>query len=68
LTAIQPVSKFGPIKIHENNEITGLPEEQGWVNGSFMVFNPEVVDLSRYGSTAFKRDTLKEGGIGAVLH
>jgi glucose-1-phosphate cytidylyltransferase len=45
ITAVQPVSRFGSIRLSKNHLITEFKEKQkieDWVNGGFFIFEPEV--------------------------
>ena len=48
MTAIQPGGRFGVLDIAEDNTITSFrekaKEDGGWINGGFMVLEPEVFD------------------------
>lgn len=47
LTAVQPFSNFGLIKINEKNAVTEFQEKprlQEWINGGFFVFNKKIFD------------------------
>jgi len=48
LSAIQPEGRFGVIEANDNNQIVSFREknksDNGWINGGFMVFNPEMID------------------------
>jgi glucose-1-phosphate cytidylyltransferase len=48
LSAVQPEGRFGVIEANDNNEIVSFREknksDSGWINGGFMVFNPEMID------------------------
>ena len=46
LTAVQPFSNFGLIKINEENAVTEFQEKprlQEWINGGFFVFNKKIL-------------------------
>lgn len=61
ITAIQPWGRFGAMEIEENGAIASFAEKRredgGWINGGFMVFEPEVFDYIRGGD-----DTILERG------
>jgi glucose-1-phosphate cytidylyltransferase len=47
LTAVQPFSNFGLIKISEENAVTEFQEKprlQEWINGGFFVFNKKILN------------------------
>lgn len=76
LTAIQPGGRFGVLDIGENNEISSFSEKSkedgGWINGGFMVLEPEVFDYIEGDETYFEREPLenlaKEGQLSAYQH
>jgi len=49
LTAIQPSGRFGTLEIGDQNEILQFKEKHkedtGWINGGYMVIEPEFLDL-----------------------
>lgn len=48
LTAVQPGGRFGMLDIDKNESINSFKEKSkedgGWINGGFMVMNPEIMD------------------------
>ncbi len=75
MTAIQPVGRFGSLNIETNmvNEFIEKPIGDGtWINGGFMVCEPEVLDLIESDSTIFEQTPLqtlaKQGELGAYKH
>lgn len=76
MTAIQPGGRFGVLDLEEN-QITGFrekgKEDGGWINGGFMVMDPEVFDyLSAAEDCVLERAPLetlaREGKLGAYKH
>lgn len=75
LTAVRPPARFGGIEI-EGDAIAHFNEKpqvgEGWINGGFMVFEPEIVDLIEGDGTILERrplETLAAGGqLGAYRH
>jgi len=63
ITEIQPGGRFGTLEITDNNDISQFSEKNkedgGWINGGFMVLNPEVIDLIDDDSTVFERKPLE---------
>ena len=63
ITAIQPGGRFGTLEITDNDDISQFSEKNkedgGWINGGFMVLNPEVIDLIDGDSTVFERKPLE---------
>lgn len=63
MTAIQPGGKFGALSIDEHNIINSFvekaKEDGGWINGGYMVVNPEVIDYIDDDSTVFEKSPLE---------
>ena len=63
ITAIQPGGKFGALKIDKNNQIESFieksKEDGGWINGGYMVLEPEVIDLIEGDDTVFEKYPLE---------
>lgn len=76
LTAVQPNMRFGMLDITAGNEITAFREKEiedsGWINGGFMVLQPEIFDYIEGPSTVFERQPLErlaaEGQLMAYQH
>lgn len=77
LTAIQPGGRFGMLDINENNSIESFREKSkedgGWINGGFMVLNPEIFNYINNGdATVFEKEPLEklaeEGELNAYKH
>jgi len=49
ITAVHPSARFGELDISSKGVVDSFKEKpqtnQGWVNGGFMVFEPEIFDL-----------------------
>lgn len=63
LTAIQPEGRFGALEIEEGKVRSFIEKPQGdgnWVNGGFMVCEPEVLDLISNDFTIFEKEPLQE--------
>ena len=75
LTAVRPPARFGGLKI-ENGNVTEFMEKpqigEGWINGGFMVFQPEVAELLTTDDTVLERtplETLSQNGqLAAYMH
>ena len=76
LTAIQPGGRFGVLGLSDNNAITSFVEKNkadgGWINGGFMVLEPQVFDYIAGDETIFERDPLeclaREGQLSAYTY
>lgn len=78
ITGIQPGGRFGVLDLDDSsNTIVGFrekaKEDGGWINGGFMVMQPQVFDyLSEKESCVLERDPLeklaKEGQLGIYKH
>lgn len=76
LTAIQPGGKFGTLEIQPDNTIHSFTEKRkedgGWINGGYMVLEPEIFDLIDDDETTLEREPLEtlasEGKLGAYMH
>lgn len=75
LTAVHPEGKYGMMDLDGNNVIAFREKDirdVGWVNGGFMVVEPEVLDYIEDDRSVFEKDTLgilaKENKLGAYRH
>jgi glucose-1-phosphate cytidylyltransferase len=63
LTAARPPARFGHLEI-EGDQITDFTEKpqtgEGWINGAFFVFEPEVFDYIEGDATMFEREPLEQ--------
>ena len=64
LTAINPDGRFGVLQIDENDSsIDRFAEKEkndvGWINGGFMVLEPEVLDYIEGDETVFEKEPLE---------
>ena len=63
MTAIQPGGRFGTLEISDNNTIERFAEKKkedgGWINGGYMVLEPEVLEYIEGDSTTFEREPLE---------
>ena len=63
ITAIQPGGRFGVLGIDDSNSISSFKEKTkrdgGWINGGFMVLNPEVMDYIEGDSTVLEKYPLE---------
>lgn len=62
MTTVQPDGRFGVVEIDQSNTIKKFTEKDksdvGWVNGGFMVVNPEVFDYIEGDHTTFEKEPL----------
>lgn len=62
VTAVRPPARFGGLIFREGDEVTFTEKPQigeGWINGGFMVLEPEVLDLVTGDDSNFERDVLE---------
>ena len=75
LTAVRPEGRFGMMDMDGDN-ITAFREKNatdaGWINGGFMVLEPDVLDVIEGDSTVFEREPIErlasEGELMAYKH
>lgn len=76
ITAIQPGGRFGVLDIGRDNEIKSFTEKSkedgGWINGGFMVLEPDIFNYIHGDKTYFEREPLenlaKKGQLSAYKH
>jgi glucose-1-phosphate cytidylyltransferase len=75
LTAARPPARFGHLEIEGDQiiEFTEKPQTgEGWINGAFFVFEPEVFDYIDGDATMFEREPLeglaRDGQLMAYKH
>ena len=63
LTAVRPPARFGSIKI-KNNFVYYFKEkssvDEGWINGGFFVFEPEIFNYLKNDTTYLERDPFEK--------
>ena len=63
MTAIQPGERFGVLEMTESDQITSFREKTksdgGWINGGFMILNPEIFDYIKGDATMFEKEPLE---------
>jgi glucose-1-phosphate cytidylyltransferase len=75
VTAVRPPSRFGALQI-ENNAVRQFSEKpqtrEGWINGGFFVFEPEIFSYLEDDKTILERDPMEQlaadGQIYAFQH
>lgn len=64
ITAVQPGGRFGMLDIQDDHQITSFKEKSkedgGWVNGGFMVLEPEVMSYISGDDIFFEREPLEK--------
>jgi glucose-1-phosphate cytidylyltransferase len=75
VTAVRPPSRFGGLAFGEDGAVQFTEKPQmgeGWINGGFMVLEPQVLDYIEGDDTSFEADTLErlaeEGQLRAYRH
>lgn len=63
MTAIQPSGRFGVLDIDKEAEVVAFrekkQEDNGWINGGFMVLEPAVLDYIEGDDTFFEKEPLE---------
>lgn len=75
LTAVRPPARFGHLEL-DGDQIVEFSEKpqagEGWINGAFFVFEPEVFDYIEGDDTQFElqplRDLARDGQLMAYRH
>ncbi len=64
LTAVQPNMRFGMLDIKADHRIDAFREKEiadsGWINGGFMVLQPEIFDYIAGSTTVFEKEPLAQ--------
>ncbi|GHU96450.1 hypothetical protein FACS1894208_11060 [Clostridia bacterium] len=76
LTAVQPGGRFGVLDIGADGKINTFAEKKqehgGWINGGFMVFEPNIFNYIADSETTLEREPLEklsaEGELVAYRH
>jgi len=75
VTAVSPVARFGSLQLDGDN-VAHFAEKpragEGWINGGFFVFEPEVLNYIEGDETSLEREPLErlasEGQLAAYRH
>ena len=63
LTAVRPPARFGAIKL-KKNDVEYFREksklDEGWINGGFFVFEPEIFNLIKSDKTFLEREPMEK--------
>jgi glucose-1-phosphate cytidylyltransferase len=76
LTGVQPIGRFGALKISKNNLVENFVEKPigdgGWINGGFFVFNKKIFKYIKNSNSVLETDVLplmaKKKQIGVFKH
>jgi glucose-1-phosphate cytidylyltransferase len=75
VTAVRPPSRFGGLSLEADGSVhfTEKPQiGEGWINGGFMVLEPQILDYIPGDATSLEADVLErisnEGKLGAYRH
>ncbi|MBR1611535.1 MAG: glucose-1-phosphate cytidylyltransferase, partial [Methanobrevibacter sp.] len=76
ITAVNLAGRFGVLDIDDTQQIANFAEKTkedgGWINGGFMVLEPQVLEYIDGDQTIFERDPLenlaKDGQLMAYKH
>jgi glucose-1-phosphate cytidylyltransferase len=63
ITAVHPPARFGGLDLEEDIVCNFFEKSQireGWINGGFMVFSPEVFDYIEGDQTVLEADVLEK--------
>jgi glucose-1-phosphate cytidylyltransferase len=63
ITAVQPGGRFGVLELSDDQKVTKFcekaKEDGGWINGGFMVLEPQVLDYIDGDATFFEREPME---------
>ena len=75
ITAVRPPARFGGLELNKDSvlEFSEKPQTgEGWINGGFFVFEPQVLDYLNGDKSIMERETLErlaaEGQLMAFRH
>lgn len=64
VTAVRPPVRFGELLIDEGNRVLSFEEKpqarEGWINGGFFVFEPQIFDYIKGDATMLEREPLEQ--------
>jgi glucose-1-phosphate cytidylyltransferase len=64
ITAVRPVARFGELELGKSSQVTSFREKpqlsDGWINGGFLIIEPEFFDLIEGDSTFLEREPLEK--------
>ena len=63
ISAVRPPARFGALQIDEKNNVMNFREknqlDESWINGGYMVVNPEIFNLIRDDQTVLEKEVLE---------
>lgn len=61
ITAVHPPARYGELNFNDDSTVSfkEKPKEGSWINGGFMVFEPQIFDYLKDDQTILERDTLE---------
>lgn len=75
ITAVRPPARFGGLSMENGlvKKFTEKPQSgEGWINGGFMIFQPQVLDMIKSNSSSLEGELLEElaaqGQLAAYCH
>ncbi|MFA6078179.1 MAG: glucose-1-phosphate cytidylyltransferase [Candidatus Omnitrophota bacterium] len=76
VTAVRPIARFGGMEFDSKDRVTKFKEKtqtaEGWINGGFFVFEPEIFDYLGKDDSILERDPLerlaRDGELMAYKH
>lgn len=76
VSAVRPPARFGGLIIDDNHHVINFTEKpqmgEGWINGGFLVFEPEVFDIIENNMNSLEKDVLenlaKNNQLAAYCH
>ncbi len=76
ITAVRPPARFGGLILNSNGMVENFSEKpqagEGWINGGFMVFEPQVLDIISGNDSSLESELLeylsKEKQLAAYCH
>lgn len=64
VTGVHPLARFGELQLNTNGDVINFLEKpqinDGWINGGFFVFEPNIFDLISDDSTILEREPLEK--------
>lgn len=71
VTAVHPDARFGELKVGDNNQVIKFAEkpqlDQGWINGGFLVMQPEFLEYIEGDDTILEKQPLERAALEGEL-